>query len=63
MILRVNESTWLDPRLTRAALVTEAQSDEHRRLWVVSIARPDEPIEVEKCFQEELLQAMRVTLS
>ncbi len=59
-LIQVNRETWLDPRYTRIALMTNASEPERRHIWVVSKATPDLGIEVEREFQEQLLGALGV---
>ena len=61
-LLQVNETTWVDPRSTRIALMTNATEPERRELWVVLTARPNMGIEVERQYHARLLDAMGVDL-
>jgi hypothetical protein len=62
MFIQVNETTWLDPKLTRIALGLNLTEPERRELWVVSTARPGVGIEVDRKHQDRLLKAMGVDL-
>ena len=62
MLIQVNETTWLDPKLTRIALGLNLTEPDRRELWVVSTARPGVGIEVARECQEKLLKAMGVDL-
>ncbi len=59
--MKVEADTWVNPQLAQIVLITNTRGDE-RRLWIVTAAQPDEPIEVEREFQTDLLRAMKVTL-
>jgi hypothetical protein len=62
MLIQVNETTWLDPKMTRIALGLNLTDPERRELWVVCTARPGVGIEVDREHQEKLLKAMGVDL-
>jgi hypothetical protein len=62
MFIQVNQTTWLNPKLARIALGLNLTEPDRRELWVVSTARTDVGIEVDRQFQETLLKAMGVDL-
>ena len=62
MFLKINKHTWVRPKSTRIALMTNADSDKTRRLWVICPGTINEPLEVDREFQRKLLQALDVNL-
>ena len=59
-LIQVSHETWVDPKYTRIALMTNATEPDRRHIWVVSKATPDLGIEVETRFQGGLLKALGV---
>lgn len=60
MLLQVNESTLVDPKTARIALMINATDPARRELWIVCAARPHLGIEVHPEYQSQLLFAMGV---
>jgi ligand-binding SRPBCC domain-containing protein len=47
MLYQVNATTWVDPRFCEPVLRIQGEEKEaETRLWVVSAAQPETPIEV-----------------
>ena len=62
MLMRVNKNTWIYPPATRIALITDAQCEESRRIWIVCPGTIDEPMEVERQYHAKLLAVLDVSL-
>ena len=63
MLMKVNASTWVNPRTSEPMLIENPDIRSKRRLWIESAARPGVPIEVEPVCQDELIQAMENCLA
>jgi len=61
MLVRLSKHTLADAAALRLALMTNAHDAETRRLWVCSNAAPEEPIEVARPYQAEVLKALKIT--
>jgi len=61
-LIPINRRTLIRPESSRIALITDAQRDDIRRIWIVVPGTFDEPIEVERQHQRAVLEAMHVDL-
>jgi hypothetical protein len=62
MLLQINRHTWVRPKSTRIALITDAQDDDRRRVWIVVPGTFDEPMEVNREFHSALLSELKVSI-
>ena len=61
MLIRLNPHTFADPACLRLALMTNAHDPATRRLWVISTAAPDDPFEIDRVYQPDVIKALQLS--
>ena len=60
MLIRINRNTWVYPQSTRIVLISDAQSEERRRVWVTCPGTNGEALEVDRDCQHAVFEALHV---
>jgi hypothetical protein len=63
MLMKVNATTWVNPRTVEPMLLEHMDDRSKRRLWIESAARPGVAIEVDGMHQDELIRTLENCLA